>query len=79
MAEFKKMAVTIRHPGRGEGDDRVDIYEVPDYVDKDTLAKCAQAEMLGPFQVISVSDRVSEKKGTIQIKFNPEKTETSQS
>lgn len=56
---MKKLAVIIKHPFRGESDYRVDIYEVPDEFEKEEMYKYAMSQMLGPFEIISISDRIS--------------------
>lgn len=57
---MKKVAVIIKHPGRDwEGDVRVDIMEVPEDTTYDEIRDKVQAEMLGPFKVLYVTEKIT--------------------
>lgn len=57
---MKKVAAIIKHPGRDwEGDVRIDIMEVPDDVDVDKVRQQIQCEMLGPFEVLFITDKIN--------------------
>lgn len=54
-----KVAVIIKHPGRDwEGDVRVDIIDVPENTDREAIRKEVMRKMLGPFEVLYITDKV---------------------
>lgn len=53
-----RAAVIIKHPFR-DNDIRIDIYEVPEDMPQADLKTYAEGKMLGPFEVIGISCRVS--------------------
>ncbi len=55
---MKKVGVIIKHPFR-DSDWRIDIYEVPIDMDNEDIGKYAISQMLGPFEVIAITERVS--------------------
>lgn len=55
-----KYAVIIKHPGR-DFDWRVDIVDVDDNVDPQDIRKVIERSMLGPFEVISITAKVSDR------------------
>lgn len=55
---MKKLAVIIKHPFR-DSDWRVDICEVPDDMPKNELKDYIESQMLGPFEVIGISDKIN--------------------
>jgi hypothetical protein len=58
---MKKVAVIIKHPYR-DNDFRVDIIEVDDTWGYDEIVAQIEYEMLGPFEVIGLSTRISDRK-----------------
>lgn len=54
---MKKLAVIIKHQFR-DWDWRVDICEVPEDMEKHELKKYIESKMLGPFEVLGISDRI---------------------
>ena len=54
---MKKLGVIIKHPFR-DWDWRIDICEVPDNMEKHELQKYIESQMLGPFYVVGISDRI---------------------
>jgi hypothetical protein len=54
---MKKLGVIIKHPFR-DWDWRIDIYEVPEDMEKHELKKYVESKMLGPFEVIGISDKI---------------------
>lgn len=55
-----KVAVIIKHPGRDwEGDVRVDIIDVPENADREVIRREIMRNMLGPFQVLFITDKVN--------------------
>jgi hypothetical protein len=52
-----KLAVIIKNPYR-DYDWRVDVYEVPEGTPWEDLRKHVEAKMLGPFQVVGITDRI---------------------
>jgi len=55
---MKKVAVIIKHPYR-DNDYRVDVYEVEESVTGEDLKNYVMSQMLGPFEVVSITDRIS--------------------
>lgn len=55
---MKTYAVIIHHPFRGN-DVRVDLYEVEDDVTAENVKARAEAKMLGPFEVLYVTRKVT--------------------
>lgn len=55
---MKQVAVIIKHPYR-DNDWRVDIYEVPDEMTSEELQKYVMSQMLGPFEIIAITTRLS--------------------
>lgn len=58
---MKKLAVIIKHSFR-DWDWRVDICEVPDNVEKHELKEYVESQMLGPFEVVAISERINYKR-----------------
>ena len=56
---MKRVAVIIKHPFR-ECDYRVDLYDCPDDADRQSMVNHIQAKMLGPFEVVALTERVSD-------------------
>jgi len=54
---MKKLGVIIKHPFR-DWDWRIDICEVPEHMGKHELKKYVESKMLGPFEVIGISDKI---------------------
>lgn len=61
-----KVAVIIKHPGR-DFDFRVDFYEVPGDASEADIKRYAQSQMLGPFEVIAVTGKLSDT--TVELQF----------
>jgi hypothetical protein len=62
----KKIAAIIKHPGRDwEGDVRVDILTVPEDADMNEIRGQLLSKMLGPFEVLFITDKVD-----LDRKFN---------
>jgi hypothetical protein len=60
MPKTKTVAVIIKHPGRDwEGDVRVDLKEVPEDEPAHVTRGNAMDKMLGPFQVLYITEKVS--------------------
>lgn len=55
-----KYAVIIKHPMR-DGDYRVDIVDVPVDTPKHDIFKVIMRSMLGPFEVIAITEKVSDR------------------
>lgn len=55
---MKKLGVIIKHPFR-DYDWRIDICEVPEDIQKDELKEYIESQMLGPFEVVGISDRIN--------------------
>lgn len=55
---MNKVAVIIKHPFRNN-DWRVDIYEVPENITYEEIKKHVESKMLGHFEVVGISDRIS--------------------
>lgn len=55
---MKKLAVIIKHPGR-DWDYRVDVFEVPDETLEQELHDYVMSQMLGPFQILAITERLS--------------------
>jgi hypothetical protein len=55
---MKKLAVIIKHPYR-DFDYRVDIIEVHEDVPYSDIRDKIMREMLGPFKVIAITDRIN--------------------
>ena len=56
--ETKKVGVIITHPGRNN-DYRIDIYEVPVNMNNIEIHEYVMFQMLGPFQIVSITERIS--------------------
>ena len=56
--EMKKVAVIIKHPYR-DNDWRIDIYEIPEEMNNDELENYVNAQMLGPFEIIAITEKIS--------------------
>jgi hypothetical protein len=56
--QMKKMAVIIKHPYR-DFDFRVDIYEVTQETTNEELYNYAMSQMMGPFEIIAITDKLS--------------------
>ena len=55
-----KVAAIIKHPGRDwEGDVRIDIIEVEKDCDREALRQKLEREMLGPFKVLYITDKIN--------------------
>jgi len=54
---MKKVAVIIKHLYR-DYDLRVDIYDVPEEMNWDELRKYVMSQMLGPFEIVGISNRI---------------------
>jgi hypothetical protein len=52
-----KVAVIIKHPYR-QDDYRVDIFELPEEMSYADLKEYVERKMLGPFEVVSITDRI---------------------
>jgi hypothetical protein len=55
---MKKLAVIIKHSFR-DFDWRIDICEVPEDMEKNELKKYIESKMLGPFEVVGISDKIN--------------------
>lgn len=55
-----KYAVIIKHPYR-DNDYRVDIVDVPDDTHTKHIYHVIMSEMLGPFEIIAITSKVSER------------------
>lgn len=53
-----KLAVIIKHPGR-DFDWRVDIVDVPDNTPHEQIKTIINREMLGPFEIISITEKLN--------------------
>lgn len=53
-----KVAVIIKHPGR-DYDYRIDIVDVPVGTSHNDIENIIIREMLGPFQVISITEKIN--------------------
>jgi hypothetical protein len=68
-----KVAVVIKHPGRDwEGDVRVDIIDVPEDADREVVRQEIMRKMLGPFQVLFITDKVNLSREFQMPVHNPE-------
>lgn len=66
---MKKIGVVIKHPGRDwEGDVRIDIYEVPEDTTTEQIREACIRKMLGPFEVIYVTEKVDTSIRQLEIK-----------
>lgn len=52
-----KYAVIIKHPFR-EWDYRVDVVEVSDQVTKEDIYTVIMRKMLGPFEILSITEKI---------------------
>lgn len=57
MERTKKVAVIIKHPYR-DYDTRIDIYTVPEDLSTHDLCVYVNSQMLGPFEIIGVTEKV---------------------
>lgn len=60
-----KYAVIIKHKMRDNSDIRVDIIDVPDELENvgpHEIRQIAEIDLLGAFEVLAVTDRISEQK-----------------
>lgn len=55
-----KYAVVIKHPYR-DFDYRVDVVDVPDGTSVSDIKKVIEREMLGPFEVLCITDRIGDR------------------
>lgn len=55
---MKQLAVIIKHPYR-DWDYRVDVYEVPIEITHEQIHKHVMSRMLGPFEVIAITEKLS--------------------
>lgn len=55
---MKKVAIIIKHPFR-DFDWRVDVVEVSESATNEQITQAANKAMLGPFEVVAVTDRVN--------------------
>jgi hypothetical protein len=69
--KLKRVAAVIQHPGRDWADCRVDIYEIPEEMPLALLEYHIKFSMLGPFQLMAISERVTDRKGYISTDFRP--------
>lgn len=53
-----KVGVIIKHPYRSN-DWRIDIYEVSEDMDDEEITKYVYSKMLGAFEVVAISRRIS--------------------
>ncbi len=53
-----KIAVIIKHPFR-DFDFRVDIVDVPDETKWDDIRTLIEREMLGPFEIIGMTEKIN--------------------
>lgn len=58
---MRTVAIAIKHPIR-DWDFRVDIVEVEDNITNEQIIEAVQREMLGPFEVLWVTERVNLKR-----------------
>ena len=66
---MKQFAVVIKHPGRDWEDDvRVDIISTPDYVTSEDVRRLKERQMTGPFQVLYVTEKISEAQFKTELK-----------
>lgn len=55
---MRTVAVIIKHPYR-DYDFRVDIYNVPLEMPSDKLYEYVMSQMLGPFEIVCITEKVS--------------------
>ena len=55
---MKKVGVIIKHPFR-DFDWRIDIYEVPEDMSHEDVHKYVMSQMLGPFEIMAITNRLS--------------------
>ena len=55
---MKKVAVIIKHPFR-DFDFRVDVYEIPEDTTREELYKYVMSKMLGPFEIVAMTERLN--------------------
>lgn len=55
-----KLAIIIKHPYR-DFDYRVDIVDVPEEIPRYLIREYIMSKMLGPFEVIAITERVSDR------------------
>jgi hypothetical protein len=55
---MKKVGVIIKHPFR-DYDWRIDIYEVDENMNHNDIHKYVMSKMLGPFEIIAITERLS--------------------
>lgn len=68
---MKKLAVIIKHPYR-DFDYRVDIIEVHEDISHSEIEEKIMREMLGPFKVIAITDRINfDRKVSFEKKCEP--------
>lgn len=55
-----KLAIIIKHPYR-DTDYRVDIIDVPEEIPHYLIREYIMSKMLGPFEVIAITEKVSDR------------------
>ena len=55
---MKKVGVVIKHLYR-DGDWRIDIYTIPEDMQGDVLYKYVMSQMIGPFEIIAITEKLS--------------------
>jgi len=55
---MKKVGIIIKHPYRNN-DYRIDIYEVSEELNYEQIHKYVMSQMLGPFEIVSITERIS--------------------
>ena len=55
---MRKIAVIIKHPYRSS-DFRIDIYDIPNEISDYDLIDYVNSQMLGPFEIIGLSERIT--------------------